>query len=149
MSKEFINSIAPGCQASHKKHGVPASVSIAQAILESAWGKSGLTVKANNLFGVKADNSWKGESVLMPTAEYHKGVRIIVKAPFRKYPTLSDSISDHALFLSNNKRYSLAFECKTGCDFAIAIAKAGYATDPKYSAKLISLINKYCLDEYD
>lgn len=149
QNEAFITSLIPGAQSAHKSHGVPASVTIAQAILESSWGKSGLTAKARNLFGIKADPSWHGESVTMPTAEYHKSVRTVVDAPFRKYATLSDSINDHALFLRNNKRYAVAFECGTGCEFALKIALAGYATDPHYADLLIALIRQHSLDQYD
>jgi len=85
----------------------------------------------------------------MPTTEYFKGVKTKVNAPFRKYATLADSIADHALFLRNNKRYKPAFLCENGCEFAEAIAKAGYATDPAYAALLKNLIRQYGLDQYD
>lgn len=148
-NKAFLESLIPGAQAAHKEHDVPASVTLAQAILESAWGQSKLTLEGCNLFGIKADKSWHGESIMKPTTEYIKGKRITVQAPFRKYKSLADSIADHALFLRNNKRYSKAFECGNGCEFAEAIAKAGYATDPAYSALLIAIIKQHKLDQYD
>jgi len=149
QNQAFVNSLIPGAKAAHKAHGVPASVTIVQAILESGWGKSGLTVKACNLFGIKADSSWHGESVLMPTTEYHKGIKITVRAPFRKYTTLADSIDDHAVFLRGNKRYAGAFKCKDGLSFSDAIAKAGYATLPTYGQLLKNLIRQHELDRYD
>lgn len=148
-NKKFIDSIIPYCQSAHRQYGVPASVTIAQAILESNWGRSGLTIKANNLFGIKADKSWKGENIMMSTMECVKGNTIKVQAPFRKYPSLQDSINDHALFLKNNKRYQEAFLTHCSDDFCKAIAKAGYATDPLYSNKLIGLIKSYSLNQYD
>ncbi|MGZ5029025.1 MAG: glycoside hydrolase family 73 protein [Methylobacter sp.] len=148
-NSEFIAAIIPGAKASHAAYGVPASVTMAQAILESGWGKSLLATCAHNLFGIKADSSWKGESVLLPTTEYFKGVKTIINAPFRKYETVADSIADHALFLKNNKRYAPAFKCTSGCDFAKAIAKAGYATDPNYAELLGALIRQHDFDQYD
>lgn len=148
-NEDFIKSLVPGAQEAQKLHSVPASVTIAQAILESSWGKSNLTKQAFNLFGIKADLRWKGESVSMPTAEYYKGIRTTINAPFRKYASLADSINDHAVFLRSNKRYASAFECKDGCDFAVAIARAGYATDPSYADLLGALIIQHKLAQYD
>lgn len=148
-NKAFIESIVPGAQLAHELHGVPASVTIAQAILESAWGNSRLTKEGCNLFGIKSSKGWTGGTIMKNTAEYINGKRVIVKAPFRRYDSLADSIEDHAVFLVKNKRYAKAFLCKDGCSFADAIAKCGYATDPAYSALLISLIRQHHLDRYD
>ena len=123
----FLNFLIPGAKAAHKLCGVPASVSIAQAILESGWGKK---APGNNLFGIKADAGWKGKTVEFPTHEIIRGVRVYQTCRFRAYATLGDSIKDHASFLASNARYKTAFECGTGCEFAKAIAKDGYATDP-------------------
>jgi flagellar rod assembly protein/muramidase FlgJ len=146
---DFIAQIAPGAQTAFKQYGVPASVSIAQAILESGWGKSGLSQKAFNLFGIKADSNWHGASVNMPTTEYLHGKKMTVNAPFRKYKSFSESIHDHAEFLKNNHRYEPAFQCTTGVSFASEIANCGYATDPAYAHLLIQLIRQYSLDKYD
>lgn len=149
MTKEnqaFINSILKGAQDAHKKYGVFSSVTIAQAILESGWGKISIN---NNLFGIKADSSWKGKKSLVDTHEAHQVRRIPVKAWFRNYMSLDASILDHALFLASNPRYKPAFLCKNGCDFAKAIAKAGYATDPNYADLLISIIQHNNLERYD
>jgi flagellar rod assembly protein/muramidase FlgJ len=146
---EFIKSLVPGAQAAHKKHSVPASVTLAQAILESAWGKSRLTKDAFNLFGVKADKSWHGNIIMKSTAEYVDGKKIMIQAPFRRYDSLAESIEDHALFLVKNKRYAKAFKCNDGCSFAKAIADAKYATDPRYSELLISIIKQHHLEKYD
>lgn len=146
---KFINAIAKHCIEAELRTKVPASVSIAQAILESNWGKSKLSVEANNFFGIKADKSWKGDIVLKPTTEYKNGVPIRVEAKFRKYATIEDSIVDHANFLLHNRRYAKAFECKAGESFCKAIADAGYATDPAYADLLIGLIRQYDLTQYD
>lgn len=148
-NKAFIDSLVPGAQLANEIHNVPASVTIAQAILESNWGNSGLTKDAFNLFGIKADKSWHGATIMKTTAEYVDGKRITIQAPFRRYESLAESISDHALFLVKNKRYADAFQCKDCYGFADSIAAAGYASDPRYSELLISLIKQYNLNKYD
>lgn len=148
-NKVFIESIVHGAQLAHEIHGVPASVTIAQAILESLWGNSGLTKDAFNLFGIKASKGWKGGVIMKNTAEYINGKRVMVQAPFRRYDSLSDSIEDHAVFLVKNKRYAAAFKCKDCYGFAEEIARAGYASDPAYSSLLISLIKQHKLLQYD
>ena len=149
QNEEFLKSLISGAQLANKKFGVPASVSMAQAILESTWGRSGLAKKGFNLFGIKADSSWKGPSVTMPTTEYIHGIKTKVNALFRKYDSFSESLEDHGSFLMRNKRYKPAFEHTDGCEFCREIAKAGYATDPNYASLLISLIKQYNLKQYD
>lgn len=145
----FINSIVPGAKEAQKKYGVLSSVTIAQAVLESSWGKSGLTLQANNLFGIKADKRWNGETITKSTVEYKGKKKISIDARFRKYKSFSESIDDHASFLKNNQRYKQCFEYSNGCEFALEVFKAGYATDPHYADLLISLIRKYDLMQYD
>ena len=148
-NENFIRSLAPGARNAQEKYGVPASVTIAQAILESGWGKSGLTRTACNLFGIKADASWHGNKVNMPTLEYVHGNPVHVDAFFRKYGSLAESIEDHAKFLKENPRYSRCFQFKDGCVFSTVIAHCGYATDPHYVNLLISLIKQHSLADYD
>ena len=149
FEESFLNSIVSGAKRAQIIFHVPASVSIAQAITESSWGRSGLSVKANNLFGIKADTSWLGDKVMMPTAEYTHGMRITIDAPFRKYSSHEESIVDHGSFLAKNPRYKPAFSKQDGCSFARAIAQAGYATDPHYAVNLVTLIEQYDLKQYD
>lgn len=149
---KFIASIVPGALESYKKYKIYPSVTLAQAILESGWGKSGLTKKANNLFGIKSSSAWKGESINMKTAEYTKSnSKYYINADFRKYPTLADSIIDHAKFLNENSRYAKhrVFTAENSSKQAFALQRAGYATSPIYAVQLISLIEKYDLDRYD
>ncbi|WP_341686708.1 glycoside hydrolase family 73 protein [Limnohabitans sp.] len=141
--------LTPGAQASAALSGVPASITIAQAALESAWGESGLARNGNNLFGIKADSLWRGETLTMNTREFIKGHWVVVPALWRKYPSWQASTQDHAAFLRRNKRYAACFACTTGKTFAQAVAKAGYATDPRYADKLISMIDKYQLEALD
>lgn len=147
---EFINEILPGALENYKKYKVYPSVAIAQAILESGWGKSGLAKKANNLFGIKAYN-WNGAYVEMITTEYKLGIPYKTTAKFRKYSSFSESVIDHGKFLSENSRYSKhgVFTAKNYSEQARAIKKAGYATDPNYPNMLINIIKSYDLAQYD
>lgn len=144
----FIDLILPAAKASALRTKIPAGFTCMEAALESAWGASELTVKANNLFGVKADASWDGPTLALPTREYVGGKFIIVQAKWRAYPGWLASIEDHANFLLDNERYG--YKTGTGAftpgltsaQFAEAIAKAGYATDPDYAAKIIQMMTK-------
>ncbi|EJL44035.1 muramidase (flagellum-specific) [Brevibacillus sp. CF112] len=149
--QEFIAKIAPAAVVDMKKTRVPASLTIAQAILESNWGKSGLTQRANNLFGIKGTGP--AGSVSMPTTEYVKGKPIKVNANFRKYNSWAESIADHsALILKGTKDKPTRYHGVLGADYKTAchaIWKGGYATDPAYPQKLIGLIERYGLAKYD
>jgi flagellar rod assembly protein/muramidase FlgJ len=147
--KEFINLIAPAAQASAKKTGVPASFTVAQAALESGWGTSSLARNGKNLFGVKADPSWRGDVLYINTREFLGGAWTTVAARWRKYTDWQTCMDDHAAFLRQNRRYAPCFACSTGDAFAKAVAEAGYATDPDYAAKLISIIDQYQLASLD
>ena len=148
---EFIESLVPGALKSYEKYKVFPSLIIAQAIHESAWGKSGLATKGKNLFGIKADSSWQGQKISMKTAEYSSNNKYYINAAFRKYNSFSDSIVDHGKFLSENSRYSIhgVFTSRTSYEQAQALQRAGYATDPNYANKLISTIKTYNLTRYD
>ncbi|MGG6311279.1 glycoside hydrolase family 73 protein [Paenibacillus macerans] len=144
-NNEFIEAVAPAAVAQFRQSGVPASLTIAQAALESNWGTSGLARQANNLFGIKG--SGPAGSLILPTTEYRGGKTVRVNAAFRKYRTWSESIADHAKLLSAN-RYAGARN-RTGPEAARAVAAAGYASDPKYADKLIRLMDSYDLTQYD
>lgn len=149
--KEFIAKIAPFATKDMKETNIAASLTIAQAALESAWGCSGLTAKANNLFGIKGSGT--AGSCTMPTTEYVKGKPIKVDAAFRAYKNWGESISDHSKLIMNgvswDKNLYKGVVGKRGADAARAIAAAGYATDPKYAEKLISIMNEWNLYQYD
>ncbi|AEB75910.1 hypothetical protein ADU80_12445 [Clostridium botulinum] len=151
MQTSFINSIKDGAIASQKKHGVLASITISQAILESAWGRSQLSDKYKNLFGIKADAGWKGPRVNMQTGEYRNGSHVMENWGFRVYNSYAESIEDHALFLVNNPRYRRNgfFDAKNYTGQAKALVRAGYATSPDYAKQLIQLIEQYNLSQYD
>lgn len=145
--QDFIAQVAPGAQAAMAKTRVPASVSIAQAALESGWGEH---APGNNLFGIKADPSWHGGVSIKRTHEVVKGKTITITAAFRAYPDWAASITDHATFLSTNPRYRPAFaHADDGDDFAWQLQACGYATDPDYGKKLAALIDYHDLLTFD
>ena len=147
--EEFIAAIGPAAQASAYITGVPASFTVAQAALESFWGRSLLAQNAMNLFGVKADASWLGEVWEHNTREYLRGQWVMVPARWRKYKDWKGCMDDHAGFLLSNQRYNRCFMYADGVSFAQAVADAGYATDPDYADKLISIIEGHGLQSLD
>jgi len=149
--EDFFKLYAPLAENAQIKYGVPASITLAQAALESAWGESTLTKSGKNFFGIKADASWTGAKTTMGTIENIGGVNQTQKANFRIYANAQDGFNDHAKFLVDNKRYASLFKLPVTDyqNWAIGLSKAGYATDPDYSGKLIRLINKWQLMEYD
>ena len=146
---EFIMRLSKPAMESQIKSGVPACITIAQAALESGWGESALTKTGNNLFGIKADSLWRGQTLIMNTKEFIKGQWVVVPALWRKYASWQASIEDHVAFLKCNPRYSPCFQCSTSEAFARALAKAGYATDPIYADKVISVMTKHNLTTFD
>lgn len=142
---EFIARIAPIAVAEHKRTGVPASLTLAQAIVESRSGTSELAVNANALFGIKGEGpAGTYEKV---SDEYVDGVRIEKRSVFRKYNDWSESIRDHSDFLLKPRyRNVIGADWRTAC---VEVARAGYATDPNYAAKLTKVIEQYRLYEYD
>lgn len=125
------------------QYGIPASITLAQGILESGAGRGTLTSKANNHFGIKCHKSWAGERV------YHDDDE--AQECFRKYKEAKYSFRDHSLFLSQRSRYRDLFKLRKDDykGWAKGLKKAGYATDPKYPNKLISIIERYNLTKYD
>ena len=148
--KAFIERVGALAAADMQKSGVLASLTIAQAILESGWGKSGLTVKANALFGIKAGTSWKGRVYSAKTQECYDGVNFTtVTALFRAYDSWEESVADHSALLTGATRYKAVIGERDSNTACRAIKAAGYATDPQYADKLIRLIESYGLTAYD
>ncbi|GKQ43162.1 hypothetical protein RD055328_10850 [Companilactobacillus sp. RD055328] len=143
----FINSVSSGAVEGWKKYKVLPSVTIAQAIVESAWGQSGLAVKAHNLFGIKG--RYNGQYVVMPTQEYINGEWITINAEFRKYPSNNESIDDHGNFLVSNPRYSNLLGVTDYKTVTKLLHQDGYATAPNYPEILNSIIETYGLTKYD
>ena len=143
----FISQVAPGAMATQQKYGVPAAVTIAQAIDESGWGQSYLSTKDHNLFGIKG--SGPAGSDLQPTAEFENGQQVTRIASFRVYRDITQSIDDHGKLLATSSYYTQSMAARHNPD-AFANALTGvYATDPTYGAKLIGLMQRYNLYRYD
>lgn len=121
-------------------------LTIAQAILESGWGKSKLAQEANNLFGIKGD--YRGMSIEVESKEWIDDKVTMVTSKFRAYPSKRASIIDHAEFLQR-PRYDAVRAARTPEEACSAIQAAGYATDPGYGDYLLRLIGQYELDVYD
>lgn len=171
VATEFLNmtnadvvmKIGPMCTANQRKTGILASVTAAQFILESGYGRTELAQKANNCFGMKctlSDNNWKDSTwdgiskCVINTKEYVNGQMITISDSFRKYKSVQESIDDHAAYLLNarngNKlRYDKLKGCTNAKTAVNIIKNGGYATDPNYVSKLLSIISKWNLKQYD
>lgn len=147
----FLRAVIPAAQASMRAFGCPASVTIAQAILESGWGQTDLAKNANNYFGVKAlAHSDPDQYVEMPTAEYENGQRVMVEADFAKYISPQDSFVAHARLLACAPRYAPAMAVRSNpLAFAQQLQACGYSTAPTYAAMLIALMKEFDLTQYD
>jgi flagellum-specific peptidoglycan hydrolase FlgJ len=143
----FINEVAPGALAAQQQYGIPAAVTIAQAIDESGWGRSQLAAQDNNLFGIKG--AGPAGSVVRPTQEYENGQFVTVNAQFRVYRNVAQSITDHGLLLATGSSYRQAMADRRSPD-AFANALTGvYATDPNYGTNLITIMRQYNLYRFD
>ncbi|MFI5915116.1 sporangiospore maturation cell wall hydrolase GsmA [Dactylosporangium sp. NPDC051541] len=150
---EFIAAAVPGAQQSRREHGVPASVTLAQAILESGWGKSALSTFDKNFFGMKCN----GQGNYATGCRTHDtsecttaGQCFPTQASFRTYTSAADSFRDHGATLASLARYNVAFQFKNDPNrFVAEMHKAGYATDPQYTVKLTNVMAKYNLYQYD
>ena len=148
----FIAQIGDAARASQTLTGVPASVTVAQAILESDWGDSVLSRQANNYFGIKAMGQVGNDgAVWLRTMEYDAhGSAYYTLAPFRAYKTLVDGVTDHSQLFVRLPLYRAAMQAAaTPDEFARRITAAGYSTDPAYATKLIGLMVKYNLYRFD
>ena len=139
----YVATFSPVALEEMKAYDIPASITLAQGILESGMGDSRLAVAANNHFGIKCHSEWGGKRIYHDDDE--KG------ECFRVYKDPRASYRDHSLFLTTRSRYDFLFDLKSDDykGWAKGLKKAGYATDPKYPDKLISLIERYRLDRFD
>ena len=149
---KFINEIVPEAMELKQQTGILPSVTIAQAIIESNFGKSELAVKANNLFGIKG--SYHGNSIKMPTKEYENNRPYTTEAEFRAYPDWKSALIDHTkLFLEgtswNKHQYQEVLAAENYKEAAYALKTSNYSTDPNYPEKLITIIKQYQLEKYD
>ncbi len=151
---QFVAASVAPAQRGQLEFRVPASVTIAQAILESGWGRSGLTANDRNFFGIKCFHGSPGAIATgchsYATHECAGNVCTPTTATFRTYPSATDSFRDHGHFLTVNSRYAPAFAFTGNADqFLFQIWKAGYATSPTYVQNVTALMKKYNLYQYD
>lgn len=126
----------------HIYSGIPASITLAQAAIESNYGRSGLFVNAKNAFGIKAYSNPDNLPVYYANDD-------LIGEPFRMYPTVRDSFADHSKFLEENSRYAFLFSSNDPYYWADGLKIAGYATAPNYNTALKEIINTYDLKKYD
>ena len=143
ITEIYIDTYSDVAKREMELHGIPASITLAQGILESGSGKGKLTMRSNNHFGIKCHKGWKGQRVYHDDDEDQEC--------FRKYANPAYSFTDHSLFLTGRSRYAGLFKLPKDDykSWARGLKKAGYATDRKYPNKLIALIERYELYKYD
>ncbi|HAL40232.1 MAG TPA: flagellar assembly peptidoglycan hydrolase FlgJ [Polaromonas sp.] len=144
--EQFVLRLLPAAQRASQESGVPAQLIMAQAALESGWGRREIRAEdgrnSYNLFGIKADKSWKGPVVEANTTEYVNGVAQKTRATFRAYGSYEEAFSDHARFLVTNPRYVNVLATRDPAEAAHGLQRAGYATDPQYGGKLIRIMKQ-------
>ncbi len=147
--KAFFAQHAPLVQLLFQGTGLCASVTLAQAAAESGWGESGLSKKYFNYGGIKDAWDWDGPVVRLNTREVLAGKDVVIKDGFRVYKSLPDYYRGRLAFLRANPRYRALFAADDYISEARLFQTAGYATDPKYAATLISIVNTHELTKYD
>ncbi|MBL4830776.1 MAG: flagellar assembly peptidoglycan hydrolase FlgJ [Aliivibrio sp.] len=144
--KEFVMSMKPYADSAAKALGVEPSLLLAQAALETGWGKKVIKNSVDhsyNLFNIKADRSWQGEKVSKQTLEVYNNIPVKENAAFRSYDNYQASFNDFVSFLNNNPRYDNALSGSNSSEsFIRGIHKAGYATDPNYSDKVLNVMKQ-------
>ncbi len=142
-AERYINKYQDIAISNMKNFGIPASITMAQGLLESGYGESQLASKSNNHFGIKCKSNWKGKKVYHDDDEANEC--------FRKYDSVADSYADHGVFLTSSPRYAHLFnlDITDYKGWAKGLKKAGYATNPKYAELLISMIERYELHNLD
>ncbi len=143
-AKEFVNRLWPSALEASRATGIPAHFMIAQAALETGWGKSELRnadgKPTYNLFGIKAGRSWNGAVAEAPTTEFVNGVAQKSVERFRSYNSYAEAFNDYASLLASNPRYAGVLNQQDPSAFAKGLQRAGYATDPMYADKLTRII---------
>lgn len=141
--ESFVTSMRPYAEKAAQALGIDSSLLLAQAALETGWGQKVVNNSrgsSNNLFNIKADRSWAGDKVSTQTLEYHQGVPVKENAAFRSYSNYEESFNDYVSFLNKNPRYTTALRHGgNNEEFIRGIHQAGYATDPRYADKVLSV----------
>ena len=144
--QRFVAEFGPAAQAASRESGLPAELILAQAALETGWGQRRIHTEAgtdsHNLFGIKAGSSWQGDSTTVLTTEYRDGRRMRLEDSFRVYPDQASALRDHAALLTGAQRYAHVTRSPDPESAARALQEAGYATDPHYADKLISIMSR-------
>ncbi len=143
----FVQSLMPFAKKAAKALGVNPAILVAQAALETGWGKKVLQTSNQdssfNLFNIKADRRWQGDHTNKDTLEYYDGIAVTERARFRVYRDFEQSFSDYVNFLQQNPRYEHALKTTSDPErFMRQLQKAGYATDPKYADKVMSVLKR-------
>ncbi|MFT0531543.1 flagellar assembly peptidoglycan hydrolase FlgJ [Castellaniella hirudinis] len=145
--RDFVDQMAVAADAAARRSGVPAKLILSQAALESGWGQREILHPdgraSHNLFGIKAGSRWQGEVVRVMTTEYVDGQPKKMQQTFRAYDSYADSFADYADLLGKSERYSDVVNARTAEDAARKVQAAGYATDPSYADKLISIMGYF------
>ncbi|PTQ78312.1 flagellar protein FlgJ [Nitrosomonas oligotropha] len=141
----FIDKLLPHAKTASESTGIPPNFMLAQAALESGWGKHEIRHADNspthNLFGIKAGANWKGDVVEKTTTEYINGVPQKAIEKFRAYSSYAEGFNDYAKLLMDNPRYAKVLNSTDAATFANGLQRAGYATDPMYAEKLMRILN--------
>jgi len=151
--QSFIEQLYPAAQQAAAELGIDPKALLAQAAIETGWGQQMIhnTSGQNsyNLFGIKADRRWQGDRAMVDTIEFEQGVAATKKAPFRMYDSFADSMQDYVSFVQQNTRYEEAVkQSQSPQDYFSELQKAGYATDPNYANKVISVFEGEQLKQY-
>lgn len=144
-AQSFIEQLYPAAQQAAEKLGLDPKALLAQAAVETGWGKHMIHTSegknSHNLFGIKASRGWQGDRAIVDTLEVDKGVAKTQKAPFRVYSNFTDSMQDYVNFVQQNPRYEQAIkQSSESQSYFSELQKAGYATDPDYAKKVISVL---------
>ncbi|ASK34807.1 flagellar assembly peptidoglycan hydrolase FlgJ [Alloalcanivorax mobilis] len=144
--ERFISQLAGPARAASRRSGVPAELILAQAALETGWGRREITTadggNSHNLFGIKATGGWAGASTEAATHEYVAGERTPARERFRVYRSYDEAFADHARLLGENPRYAGVVNADSPQQAAVALQQGGYATDPAYASKLIAVMER-------
>lgn len=144
--EQFVSRLLPAAQRASQESGVPAQLIMAQAALESGWGRREIRTEDGNpsfnLFGIKADKRWKGPVAETVTTEYVNGVAQKARAAFRVYGSYDEAFSDYAQFLVTNPRYANVLATQDPAEAAHGLQRAGYASDPQYGGKLVRIMKQ-------
>jgi flagellar protein FlgJ len=144
--EDFLRAFRPLAERAARRLGVQPDVLLAQAALETGWGQHvtrGRQGPSNNLFNIKAGPDWPGARVAVATVEYRDGVAVREHAEFRAYESVEGSFDDYVDFIESNPRYRRALErAADGEHYLRELQDAGYATDPAYADKILSIVNR-------